>query len=406
MGKEDALPWKDTSPMSERQKFIDDYLTGEFSVTELCRRYGISRKTGYKWVDRFMAGCELGDRSSRPHHSPRAVAEWIEDAIVRARRQKPRWGPVKLRDALLRANPGAELPSASTFALIFRRNGLIRPRRRRRSTPPYSAPLAHASGPNAVWCIDFKGHFAVGSTRCHPLTITDAYSRYLLACIAFPRPDSDLVRRAMEQVFDEFGLPEAIRSDNGTPFASSGVAGLSRLSAWWWKLGIRHERIEPGKPQQNGRHERMHLTLKQETTNPPRSSNRAQQRVFDRFRKEYNDDRPHQALGGRVPADFYERSPRRLPYPPWGRPFAYPELFETAKVSKLGYLQWNGRCAFLSTALAHETLGLEWQEHRGWEVYFGAMHLGALRRGLRGGLRFTRTNAVTQVSAIDRLQRP
>lgn len=399
------MPWKDTSPMSERKRFIDDYLTGDYTVSELCRTYGISRKTGYKWIDRFMTHCELADRSSRPHRSPKAVAEWIEDAIVRARRQKPRWGPRKLRDALLRANPGAELPSVSTFALIFRRNGLVRPRRRRRSTPPFSAPLAHAKAPNAVWCIDFKGHFAVGAARCHPLTITDAYSRFLIACVAMSRPDGDRVRRAMEQVFDEFGLPDAIRSDNGAPFASTGPAGFSRLSAWWWKLGIRHERIQPGKPQQNGRHERMHLTLKQETVSPPQASMRAQQRAFDFFRKEYNHDRPHEALGGHVPADYYQRSQRCLPTPPWGRPFRYPHYFETAKVSKLGYLRWNGRAAFVSSALAHETLGLDWDDHRGWKIYFGQLHLGALHRGQRGGLRFS-PNAVTQVSAKNRHQRP
>lgn len=400
------MPWKETSPVTERKHFIDDYLSGEYSVSELCRRYRISRKTGYKWIDRFMGGCELEDRSSRPHHSPRAVATRLEDAIVQGRKDHPRWGPRKLRDAFLRANPGADLPSVSTFALIIRRNGLVRPRRRRRSMPPYSSPLAHATHPNAVWCIDFKGHFAVGSSRCHPLTITDAHSRFLLACVALSRPDGNLVRRALQAVFEEFGLPDAIRSDNGTPFASTGVSGLSRLSAWWWKLGIQHERIEPGKPQQNGRHERMHLTLKQETAMPPRSSNRAQQRAFDHFRKEYNHDRPHQALGGNVPADYYEPSPRRLPVPPWGKPFAYPAHFETAKVSKLGYLQWNGRSAFLSSALQHETLGLDWRDQHGWDVYFGTLHLGVLRRGYRGGLRFTSTTPVTQVSATDRHQRP
>ena len=379
--------------MTERKKFIDDYLTGEFTVTELCGRYGISRKTGHKWIRRFMDHCELGDRSSRPHRSPKAVPAWVEDAIVRARRQKPKWGPRKLRDALRRANPGAELPSVSTFALIFRRNGLIRPKRRKRKTPPFSAPLAHAKAPNAVWCIDFKGHFAVGSTRCYPLTITDAYSRFLIACVALSRPDGKRVRKLMEQVFDEFGLPDAIRSDNGTPFASSGIAGLSQLSTWWWKLGIRHERIQPGKPQQNGRHERMHLTLAQETASPPSANLKAQQRAFDRFRKEYNCDRPHEALGGDVPADHYERSLRPLPEPRWGRPFRYPEDYDLASVSRLGYLQWNGRATFLSSALAEETLGLDWKGRSGWHVYFGTMRLGALQRGVRGALRFTPNTA-------------
>lgn len=377
--------------MTERKRFIDEYLTGEFTVTELCGRYGISRKTGHKWIRRFMDHCELGDRSSRPHRSPKAVPAWIEDAIVQARRQKPRWGPRKLRDALRRLNPRAELPSVSTFALIFRRNGLIRPKRRRRKTPPFSAPLAHAKAPNQVWCIDFKGHFAVGTTRCHPLTITDAFSRYLIACVALNRPDGQGVRKVMQQVFDEFGLPDAIRSDNGTPFASTGLAGLSEVSAWWWKLGIRHERIQPGKPQQNGRHERMHLTLAQETAWPPRANLKAQQRAFDRFRKEYNDDRPHEALGGNVPADYYEPSKRTLPDPPWGRDFLYPDELEIAQVSKLGYLQWNGRSAYVSSALAHEKLGLDWQDRRSWKVYFGRMLLGTLRRGPRGALRFTAT---------------
>jgi transposase InsO family protein len=374
--------------MSERKRFIDDYLTGEYSISELCRLYGISRKTGYKWIRRFLDGCELGDRSSRPHHSPKAVPAWLEDAIVRARKQKPRWGPQKLRDALLRDNPGAELPSVSTFALIFHRNGLVRPRRRRRRAPPHSAPLAHATGPNVVWCIDFKGDFLVGRTRCYPLTVTDAYSRFLLACVAMSRHDADQVRRALEAVFDEFGLPNAIRSDNGSPFATTGLGGLSKLSVWWLKLGIRHERIQPGKPQQNGRHERMHLTLKQETAAPPRSSLRAQQRAFDRFRKEYNNDRPHQALGGRVPAEHYEPSPRPLPQPPWGRAFLYPEHFETVRISRLGHLRWNGRSVFVSTALAHETVGLDWNERNAWDVHFGPRHLGTLRRGLRGGLHF------------------
>jgi len=183
----------------------------------------------------------------------------IEDAIVAARKLKPRWGPRKLRAALQRANPKAELPSVGTFALIFKRNGLVVPRRRRHRTPPSSSPLSHAKAPNALWCIDFKGDFLVGKSRCYPLTVTDAFSRYLIACVALPNTRAAGVRRALREVFEQFGLPEAIRSDNGSPFASRAPAGLSELSAWWLKLGIRHERIEPGKPQQNGRHERMQV---------------------------------------------------------------------------------------------------------------------------------------------------
>jgi transposase InsO family protein len=365
--------------MQQRKQFIEEYLQEQCSLAELCRKYGISRKTGYKWVDRFMSGCELGDRSRRPHRSPKAVAAWLEDAIVMARKQRPRWGPKKLRAALLRSNPDAELPSVGTFALIFKRNGLVTPRRRRRRTPPSSVPLAHAIGPNAVWCMDFKGDFSVGRTRCFPLTVMDAYSRFLIACVALPHTRAASVRRALRAIFEQFGLPQAIRSDNGSPFASKAPAGLSELSAWWLKLGIVHERIEPGKPQQNGRHERMHLTLKHDTAMPPSSSMRSQQRAFDRFRREYNEQRPHEALGNQVPADFYELSARRLPEPWWGRDFTYPEDFETARVRKSGSMPWNDRSVFVSTTLRYALLGLEWSAHGSWNVYFGSVVIGVLR---------------------------
>lgn len=375
------MPWKETTSMKQRAQFIDDYLSADHTVTELCLRYGISRKTGYKWIDRFMAGDGLEDRSSRPHHSPNAVPRWVEDEIVEARKSKPRWGPRKLRQWMLRANPGVELPSVSTFATILRRNGLVRPRRKRRKTPPSSAPLAHATGPNAVWCIDFKGDFDVGGRRCYPLTVMDAYSRYLLACVVVARPNEANVRAALERVFDEFGLPAAIRSDNGPPFASTGLAGLTALSVWWLRLGIRHERIEPGKPQQNGRHERMHLTLQQETASPPQATLRAQQREFDRFRKEYNHDRPHDALDGDVPADHYERSKRRLPHPLALRPFRYPALFEVTTVSRTGRIEMWDRGVFLSSALTYQRVGLQWREPGDWLVHLGPLHLGTIRRG-------------------------
>jgi len=238
------VPWRESSPVTERERFIDEYIRREYSVADLCRRFEISRKTAYKWIDRFLSGCELVDRSRRPHSSPRAVAQWLEEAIVAARKQRPRWGPKKLRATLLEANPGAQLPSISTFALIFHRNGLVIPRRRRRSTPPFSAPLAHATGPNSVWCVDFKGHFPVGPRYCYPLTVMDAYSRYLIGCVALRSTEMRPVRRAFEEIFEGFGLTERLRTDNGCPFASPGLCGLSQLSAWWAKLGIRHERIE------------------------------------------------------------------------------------------------------------------------------------------------------------------
>ncbi len=393
------MPWTETSPMTERQRFIDEALRGETSLSELCRRFGISRKTGHKWVRRYLEGCELTDRSRRPHTSPRAVRAWLEDAIVEARRQRPRWGPRKVRAALLRANPGAVLPSVSTFAVIFTRNGLVRPRRRRHRTPPFSAPFGAISAPNALWCVDFKGQFLVGRTRCYPLTVMDAFSRYLLACVALRRPDGEAVRRAFEAIFAAFGLPAAIRTDNGPPFATAGPGGLSRLAAWWLKLGIRHERIAPGHPEQNGRHERMHLTLKQATAMPPATTLRAQQRAFDRFRAEYNQERPHEALGDQVPAACYEPSPRALPAPPWGRDLAYPPEFETVRVRKDGRVAWNGRSVLLSAALRHERVGLEWGGDTGWAVWFGPLRLGWLTTTGRH-LCFVRARTVTPAPEV------
>jgi putative transposase len=229
-----------------------------------------------------------------------------------------------------------------------------------------------------LWCVDFKGHFPVGSTRCHPLTIMDAHSRYLIAVIGLTNTQVNTARRAFEKVFAEFGLPSAIRSDNGVPFACKGLGGLTQLSAWWLKLGIRHERIEPGSPEQNGRHERMHRTLKEATAMPPCASIRKQQRAFDLFRREYNHERPHEALSMQVPADHFARSLRALPEPAWGRDFRYPENFETVRVSRLGHLPWNGRSVYLSTALQHQLVGLEWQDGGAWNVYFGEQRLGKL----------------------------
>ena len=385
--------------MDQRRELVEAYMAGEESMAELCRRYGVSRKTAYKWVDRYLGGCELEDRSRRPHTTPRAVPAWIEDSIVTARRAKPRWGPKKLRRLFSKANPGVNLPSLSTIALIFKRNGLVTPRRRRLRTAPTVGPLAHATVPNALWCIDFKGHFRVDNTRCYPLTITDASSRYLLACVALGNMATPGVKRAMRAVFDQFGLPDAIRSDNGAPFASKAPAGLSELSVWWLKLGIRHERIEPGKPEQNGRHERMHLTLKHETCLAPCRSLRAQQRAFDRFRAEFNDVRPHEALGQCPPAELYQRSPRRLPANERRDDFRYPDHFETLRVTKTGMIVWNRTTILISPVLRNELLGFEWNDEGAWHVFLGPLRLGTLSR-YRGKPHFQRAEraatAVTQ----------
>jgi transposase InsO family protein len=375
--------------VKQRKEFIDACIAEAGSMSELCRRFSVSRKTGYKWLHRYMGGCELDDRSRRPKVSPKAVSEWVEASIVAARKMRPTWGPRKLRASLKRSNPDVELPSVTTFALIFKRNGLIVPRRRKRRSTPSAQPLLHATAPNALWCIDFKGDFLVGKTRCYPLTITDAFSRYLIACIALPNTRFSGVFRAMVEVFDAFGLPAAIRSDNGSPFSSRAPCGLSELSAWWWRLGIRHERITPGKPQENGRHERMHRTLKAETAAPPDKSRRRQQRRFDLFRADYNERRPHEALGNAVPADFYERSSKRLPEPVGGDDFIYPEDYEVVDLRDDGWFYWNGQRVMVSAALANEKLGLSWCAGE-WHVFFGPLRIGSLTRGRGGRSKFTR----------------
>jgi putative transposase len=386
------MPWKETSPVLERKKFVEEYERGVYSVAELCRRFGISRKTGYKWLKRFDEGgaAELADRGRRPRRSPNAVDPRIAAALLSARKQRPTWGPKKLRAVLAASNPSLKLPSVSTIASLFKRNGLVRPRRKRHRTPPYTSPLGHATRPNALWCIDFKGHFAVGTTRCYPLTVTDAFSRFIIACVALTSTTTTAVRRALERIFDEFGLPDAIRSDNGSPFASRGVAGLSRLSVWWWRLGIRHERIEPGQPQQNGRHERMHLTLQAETASPPARILSAQQQRFDRFRHVFNTERPHEALGQVPPSKLYEPSRRRLPNPPWGRDIEYLPHLDVVRVSKLGYVRSPIGAVFISTALVHERLGLNVLSNRRCEVFFGQVRLGHIERswGRRRTIRF------------------
>jgi hypothetical protein len=244
------------------------------------------------------------------------------------------------------------------------------------------------SHPNAVWSIDFKGDFAIGKTRCYPLTVTDSYSRFIIACVALTGTRTHAVKRALKRIFDEYGLPEAIRSDNGSPFSSRGVAGLSSLSVWWHKLGIRHERIDPGHPEQNGRHERMHRDLKRETASPPATSLAAQQRRFDQFRARFNQERPHEALEQRTPHEFYDISSRHLPEPWWGKDFEYDMEAEALRVSKDGAIATHRGAFFLSTTLTHELIEIDWYQANRARVMFGTLKLGELvakvkRRQLR-----------------------
>jgi len=365
--------------MDERVKFIAAYLRGELGVSRLCVSFGVSRKTAYKWIGRYAEGgvAELLERSKRPRSHPDATSPEVVALIVATRKEHAFWGPKKLIAILKDSYPGLNLPATSTVGHLLARHGLTHPRRPRRRWTPYDQPFLGCDKPNAVWCADFKGHFRlVDRLRCHPLTISDAYSRYLLRVEGLSRPKFEPTKAVFEQAFKEFGLPDAIRTDNGPPFASITIAGLSHLAVWWIRLGIRPERIEPGRPEQNGRRERMHRTLKHEAVGPNRLDLTAQQARFDAWRKEYNEVRPHEALGQEPPAKFYQPSAR--PYPAELPEPQYPGNFEIRRATQAGYLLWDRHKYYLSWCLESELLGLQPLETGNFAVYFGPHTLGVL----------------------------
>ncbi|MEE8521970.1 MAG: IS481 family transposase [Gemmatimonadota bacterium] len=371
------MPWRNLSPMEQRLEFLVDLRTGLWSMSELCASYGISRKTGYKWAARFrvegVAG--LADWSRRPRQSPNATAPEVVEALVAARRRHPRWGAKKLLPLLAAEFPERHWPSLSTANRILERQGLLRRRRRRHRHPHPGHSRTVSEAANEVWTADFKGEFRTRDGRyCYPLTIVDDHSRYLLACRALLKPTTAATQATFTRLFRRLGLPQAIRTDNGSPFAGRGLARLSRLAVWWIELGIRPELIAPAHPEQNGRHERLHRTLKEASVIPPAASCRAQQRRFDRFRDEYNHRRPHEALGQVPPASWYEPSP--CPWPPSLPPTDYPEQFELRKVAFAGSIKWHSHRVFVSHCLQGKTLGLEELTPGVWNVYFGPQRLG------------------------------
>ena len=373
------MPWKQRKALDEKKDFIEEWKRQEVSLAELCRRYEISRQTGYKWLERYDQEGEPGleEHSRSPLQHPQAMRPEVRQTLVSLRSQHPSWGPRKLRAYLQRDTPELVWPAVSSIGDLLRREGLAHPRRKRKRTPPYTQPLQHAAAPNQVWCADFKGWFLTqDGARCDPLTITDAYSRYLLRCCAVKKTDGEHAWAVFEAAFREFGLPEAIRTDNGTPFASRARGGLSQLSMLWLRLGIRHERIEPGKPQQNGRHERMHQTLKQETASPPERNLRRQQMAFLRFQQEYNQARPHEALQYETPASRYVGSERR--YPAKLPELQYPEGAWLRRVSHQGSVRLHGVRMFVSALLAWEVVGmLQVEKDPDWlEVYYGPLVIG------------------------------
>ena len=373
------MPWLSTDPMDERVKFIGAYLRGELSVSRLCDAFGVSRKTAYKWISRYAAGgvAELLERSRRPRSNPNTTSREVVSLIVAIRKEHATWGPKKLLATISTTYPGLKLPAMSTVGHLLAHHGLTRPRTATRRASPYGQPFLGYDRPNAVWCADFKGHFRLADrTRCHPLTISDGFSRYLLRCEGLRHPRHDPTRAVFEQAFQEFGLPDAIRTDNGPPFASTALGGLSKLAVWWIRLGIRPERIEPGRPEQNGRHERMHRTLKAEATKPVRVDLVSQQARFDEWRKEFNEVRPHEALGQKPPATYYERSPRIMPaeLPE----LTYPPQFEERRVNQSGFILFERRKVYLGWCLPREVVGLEPLEGGKWIVHFGPHALAVL----------------------------
>src|SRR6266705_1770689 len=328
------MPWRDASPMDQRTQFIADHLRDALPISELWELYGVSRKTGYKWIDRYVrhgpAGLE--ERSRRPRRSPRQTSDEIVTAILDARRRRI-------------GHPGR--------------------------------PTSQILAPNDVWSADYKGQFRTGDGRyCYPLTVADGFSRYLLGCQALTSTAVDEAKPIFTRLFHEYGLPTRMRSDNGVPFATTTLARLSKLSAWWVRLGILPELIEPGRPDQNGRHERMHRTLKAETTRPAAGSLAAQQRRFNVFREEFNHERPHEALDQETPATCYSASPR--PMPDRLPPLEYPDRFEVRYVSANGGMRWNSRWVNVSTVCVGEYVGLEEIDDGIWNVYFGPLRLGRL----------------------------
>lgn len=373
------MGWMETRAVDERTRFIVMVESQEECFAQVCRQFGVSRRVGYKWLERFhregFAG--LQDRSRAPHTRPHALNPDIAEQCIGVRRMHPTWGPVKVRGYLERRMPEIKLPAVSTIGELFDREGLTVKRKIRRRSSPSPQPFAPCVAPNDVWCVDFKGWFRTGDgKRCEPLTLQDAYSRYLLRCQAVPRTRTEQVWPILSAAFREFGLPHRLRSDNGSPFASTGAGGLTRLAVQVIKAGVRPERIKPGKPQQNGRLERLHLTLLKDTADPPARSLREQISRFRSYQRLYNEERPHQALNNDTPADHFTPSPRQ-----WDgilRDPQYDRDHELRRVRPSGEIKWRGASIYISQALAGETIGLGQRSDGSVLASFGPVVLGII----------------------------
>lgn len=371
------MPWKETSVMDQKIQLISDWLSGDYYKSELCRIYQISRPTADKWIERYeqrgLPGLEELGRA--PHRHPNQTPEELRALIVQAKLRHQKWGPKKLVDLLRERRPELKWPADSTVGEILKRAGLVKARNHRRRVAPYTEPFGECCAPNQSWSADFKGDFLLGNgRRCYPLTISDNFSRYLLLCRALERPRQEEVQYWFEWVFREAGLPEVIRTDNGAPFASLALGGISQLSKWWIKLGIKPERIQPGKPAQNGRHERMHRTLK-EAVAPQRDLQQQQQR-YDPFVEEYNWDRSHEALERKRPGSIHCLSPRS--YPAKLPEVQYESGITVRQVRHKGEIKWRGELIYVSEVLAKEPVGLKPIDNDKWEVRYSFQLLGVL----------------------------
>lgn len=371
------MPWKDVKPMDEKVLFIADYLRQVDSFSQLCERYGVSRKTGYKWVERYQQGGleALEERSRKRHTQATQTPYALQQAILQWCEHRGTPGPKKIQALLARTFSEDEIPATTTIYNILKRAGKIETKRRSRKVQSVPGPLHAANTPNELWSADYKGQFKTRDGRwCYPLTVMDHASRYLLGCEGLDGTRYEATQRVFERLFREHGLPERIRTDNGVPFASVGVGNLSRLSIWWIRLGIRPERIEPGQPQQNGRHERMHRTLKTSLGQPPAGNLKQQQRQLDAFRQYYNEQRPHEALDLKSPHACYHPSQR--PFPARLPELAYPSYFDLVKVHGSGVAYWGGLTIYIGNLLSGQCVGIEPAGDGIWEVHFGPIRLG------------------------------
>jgi putative transposase len=373
------MPWKETCAMDEKVKMINDLLKREHNITEIGEHYQVSRKTVYKWLERFQTkGIEAPQEGSRaPHRHPNATSPEIVSQLIETKLRHVYWGPKKVVASLKQKYPETHWPVVSTTQSILKKEGLVNPRRIRRHTPPYTQPFQQCRRPNDSWSIDYKGQFRMGDGKlCYPLTITDNFSRYMLTCRGLRHPNYESTQPYLERAFREYGLPLAIKSDNGTPFASTGLGGLSRLSVWLIRLQIVPERIELSHPEQNGRHERMHRSLKEAVCQPPKSCLSRQQRAFDHFKTEFNEERPHEALNMKTPASFYTSSHRQ--YPAKLPPVEYDSWIAVRRVLPSGGIKWHNNYIYVSQALAGEPVGLKRLTETTWELWFSSYLLGII----------------------------